>query len=71
MKIIDINGKEREAKSVVVIKHEITDVVNNKTKIEEFVEVMIKRRFRKKLEKEWYPLEEFKKLNPKLKLKVK
>jgi len=62
MKIVDINGKEKEAKYVKKVKHKIYDQINEQYIEEEYVEALI---VGKKFKwKEYYPLDEFKKMNP-------
>lgn len=63
MKIVDINGKEREAISIQKISHQVVDKDGNPV-AEEYVEVVIKGQFRKGTWREWYPLEKFKEMNP-------
>jgi hypothetical protein len=67
MKIIDINKKLREVKNIKKIVHIVKDKDGNDVK-ENYVEVVIIARNRKKNWREWYPLEKFKKLNPKVKI---
>ena len=63
MKIIDTNGKEREALSLKRITHQIPDAVGGGiATTSEYVEVMIKGNFRSWTQ--WYPLAEFRKKNP-------
>ena len=66
MKIIDINGKEREALSVKRITHQIPDVVKGGiATTKEYVEVIIIGRTSRQWT-EWYPLEKFVVMNPTL-----
>ena len=64
MKIIDINGAEREVISVKKIKHKITDIVNGTDIIEDYVEVEIVGVNTERTWKEWYPIKEFQEKNP-------
>jgi len=66
--IVDVNGKERQAKSVKKIIHKVPDVINGGTVDEEYVEVEIVGQHRKGTWKEWYPLKKFVKMNPNVKL---
>ena len=69
MKIIDINGKEREALSVKRMINQIPDAINGgiaTTRI--LVEVVIIGRTGRAW-KEWYPIDKFKELNPNIKVK--
>ena len=75
MKIVDINGKEREIvkDSLIVIEHKVPaigpyakpgDMIKKK-----FVQVLIKPHFDSRTPwNEWYPIKEFKKMNPKVKI---
>lgn len=64
MKIIDINGREREVISIKVVTEQIPDAINGGiAATKKFVEVVIKGRTGRTW-KEWYPLEEFKEKNP-------
>jgi hypothetical protein len=68
MKIIDINGKEREVLSVKIITQQIQDAVNGGiATTKEYVEVVIKGKTGR-VWKEWYPVEDFKRLNPTVKV---
>ena len=70
MKIIDLNGKEREVSSITKIPHMVDDVVNEGEQIEQtYVEVEIVGRTHNW--REWWNWEDFKKLNPKRRLKCK
>lgn len=63
MKIIDPEGKEREILSIKKISHQVVDAVHNGQFIQtELVEVMIQGRTRRWVN--WYPLEEFVRMNP-------
>lgn len=66
MKIIDTDGKEREIKSIKTIIHQIKDVISGKLINEKFVEVMIIGENREWIQ--FYPLTEFKKFNPKVRV---
>jgi len=69
MKIIDINGKEREVLSVKRMTQQITDAVNGGVATtKEYVEVVIKGKTGR-VWKEWYPIEDFKRYNPKVEVK--
>jgi hypothetical protein len=64
MKIIDINGKTREAISVKVISWQIPDSVHGGiATTRKYAEVVIQGRTGR-VWKEWYPLEDFIKNNP-------
>lgn len=69
-KIIDCNGKERNAKSVKVIQHEfrnaLTDSDNEVLGELEYAEVVIIGKSREWTE--WYPLDEFREKNPDLEI---
>ena len=76
MKIVDINGKEREIVdgSLKIIKHSVPAIgkyaKKGETKTQSFIQVTIKPHFDSRSPwKEFYPLNRFKKLNPKIKLK--
>lgn len=67
MKIIDINGKEREALSVKRVSQQIPDALHGGiAATAEYVEVVIHGRVR--VWTEWYPLEEFRTANPKVQI---
>ena len=66
MKIIDENGKEREAISVKKIVHKIPDAINGGFIEEEFVEAVIDGK--RGSWKEFYHLPKFKQLNPEVKV---
>ena len=75
MQIIDINGKKREIvdESLVVVEHEVPALgpyaKKGETIMKKFVQVLIKPHFKSRTPwLEWYPLDEFKKMNPKVKL---
>lgn len=63
MKIIDINGKERNAKSLKIIKHNVQDSRSGEIRTLEYVEAVLKGRNGNQWI-EWYPLDEFTELNP-------
>ena len=65
MRIIDINGKEREAISIQKISYQVVDKDGNPI-AEEYVEVIIQGQHRKGTWKEWYPLKKFKEMNPEI-----
>ena len=66
MKIIDINGKEREAVLIKRITHQIPDAVKGGiAATKEYVEVVIVGKTGRKWT-EWYPLEKFVVMNPAL-----
>ena len=67
MKIIDINGKERNVKSLKIIKHNVQDDRSGEIRTLDYVEAVLKGRNGNEWI-EWYPLTEFKKLNPKRKV---
>ena len=63
MKIIDINGKEREIASIKRITQQIPDAINGGiAATKEYIEVVIIGKTR--TWKEFYPLEDFERLNP-------
>jgi len=65
MKITDINGKERDITSIKKVTQQIPDSVNGGVAaVKEYVEVMIIGKTR--TWKEWYPIEEFRDMNPKV-----
>ena len=73
MKIIDVNGKEKEAESIKIIDHEVPIVGPNtkegEMKTVKYVEVSIRGKHRDSTWKEWYPLKNFKEMNPNIKVK--
>lgn len=69
MIIKDINGAEKNAKSLKKIKHAMKDVKTGEVAEErDYVEAEITGKNNGRTWKEWYPLEEFKKLNPGIKI---
>jgi hypothetical protein len=66
MIVIDSNGKEKNAISLKVITHEVRDAINKGAIPTKFVEAVIQGRHRKGTWVEWYPLEQFRSLNPKI-----
>jgi len=63
MKVIGINGEEREVLSIKRIIHKVPDVLHKGKFINiKYIEVVIKGKSR--TWKEWYPLENFRKMNP-------
>lgn len=68
MRIIDCNGKQKEALSLKVITHEVQDVINKGAIPTKFVEAVIKGRNRPGTWTEWYPLVEFQVNNPDIKI---
>ena len=64
--IIDLDGKEREIKSIKKIIHKIKDVISGELIDVEFAEVVIIGKEREW--KQWYSLTEFKKTNPKVRI---
>ena len=71
MKIIDMNGKEREIidNSMKIIDHEIPVIGPNAKEgemtIAKYVQVLIKPHFDTRIPwLEWYPLDKFKEMNP-------
>lgn len=69
-KVIDPNGKEREVSSITKVPHMVQDVVNEEEEIEQtYVEVEIVGRNHNW--REWWNWEDFKKLNPKRRLRWK
>ena len=66
MKIIDINGKEREALSAKRIAHQIPDAVKGGiAATKEYIEVVIQGKTGR-IWVEWYPFERFAVMNPDL-----
>lgn len=64
MKIIDINGKEREVLSIKRVAYEIRSALNGEPiGNREYVEVVIQGKTGRTW-KEWYPIEDFKEKNP-------
>lgn len=63
MKIIDLEGKERIVEDLKIVVHDNMSAVDGEIAEQvEYVELTI---IGKRLEwKNWYPLEEFRKLNP-------
>jgi hypothetical protein len=66
MTIIDLEGKVREIKSIKKIVHKIKNVISGELIDVEFAEVVIVGKEREWIQ--WYPLIEFKKLNPKVRV---
>lgn len=71
MKIIDMNGKEREIidESIKIIDHEIPAIgphaKEGEMMIVKYVQVLIKPHFESRTPwQEWYPLDKFKEKNP-------
>lgn len=62
MKVIDLNGVEREVESVYKIYHDAIDAVSGEPIQEPFVEVTIKGK--QSTWVEWWPLADFKEKNP-------
>jgi hypothetical protein len=71
VKIIDINGNEREVKNITKVEHARYSSLDgedyNEVDNVPYVEVIIVGKFGREWV-EWYPLEEFKKKNPKVKI---
>jgi len=67
MRIIDVNGKKRDVESIKKMVHQVPDKDGNMID-EEYAEAVINGRYRKGTWKEWYPLEKFKEMNPKVKI---
>ena len=66
LKIIDVNGKEREAISIKRTTHQILDAVNGGiATTKEYVEVVIQGKTGRTWV-EWYPFEHFAVMNPNL-----
>lgn len=64
MIIVDLNGKKREVLSAELVSHKSQDVVNGGVaEVKHFVKVVIVGRSGRIWE-EWYPLDEFQKMNP-------
>jgi hypothetical protein len=68
MKLIDLNGKERNVESARVILHDVSDAVNGGSVSEEFVEVVIEGK--QSTWTEWWSLAEFQDNNPDVILEV-
>ena len=64
MKIIDINGVEREVISAKRIQHKVKDAISGTDVIEDYIEVEIIGVNTERTWKEWYNLQIFKKYNP-------
>jgi len=62
MKIVDINGKKRNVKSIKKISHNVVDAKSGLEIKEPFVEVVIAGK--QSTWTEWYPLDEFLDFNP-------
>jgi len=62
--IIDSNHREKNAISLKVITHEVSDAINKGTIPTQFVEAVIKGKHRNGTWVEWYPLAEFRENNP-------
>ena len=67
IEFVDINGNKRKARYLKVINHNVRDAVNDTMITVKYVEAMIVGR--RGEHKEWYPLEEFKKMNPRMEVK--
>lgn len=65
MKIIDTNGREREVLSAERMSHSHEDIYG-KIITEEYVKVLVKGKNRQWIN--WYPLKEFAKYNPTVKV---
>ena len=69
MKIVDMNGKEREALSLKIVSHQIPDAIGGGIAVVvQYVEAQVQGKHRKGTWIEWYPLVEFQINNPKIKL---
>ncbi|NCN28302.1 hypothetical protein GW915_12100 [bacterium] len=64
MIIIDGNKRKKNAVSLKVITHEVRDAINKGAIPTQFVEAVIKGKHRTATWIEWYPLAEFRKNNP-------
>jgi hypothetical protein len=62
---VDVNGRQKTARSIKVIKHPIRDAINNTTFDEPWVEMRVVGRIRGEWT-EYMPLRDFIKLNPEL-----
>jgi hypothetical protein len=62
---IDINGKQKTAKSIKLIRHPIKDAINKTTFDEPWVEICVVGRTRGEWT-EYMPLKDFTRLNPEL-----
>lgn len=65
MEVIDLNGKKRTLSSIKKIIHQVPDRDGNPVNTE-YVEVTIEGRTR--TWSEWWPLPQFQKLNPEIKV---
>lgn len=69
LEIVDVNGKKRDALSVKRITHQVSDAVNGGiATTKEYVEVEIIGKTGRRWT-EWYPLEQFLTMNPKVKVR--
>ena len=68
MRIVDQNGKEKEAISLRMITHEVRDAINKGVVPAKYVEAVIKGRNRPGTWTEFYPLVEFQINNPTIKV---
>lgn len=62
-KVMDLNDKERNVRTIKKIEHMVPDLVGGGEVTEPYVEVMIVGKNREWVE--WWPLKEFEKSNPK------
>ena len=64
--IIDINNRHRNINTIKRIRHQIRDAISGELIGEDYVEVTVVGRFRNW--KQFYPLKEFKRVNPNIKV---
>jgi hypothetical protein len=62
MRVIDLNGKERDVLTIYKMYQDIPDAVNGGTVKEPFIEVVIEGK--QSTWVEWWPLSDFKENNP-------
>jgi len=68
LEVIDINGRKRNVQSIKRITQQIPDAINGGiAATKEYIEVVIIGKTRTWIE--WYPLEDFEKSNPSIKVK--
>ena len=69
MRVIDLNGKERDVLTIYKMYQDITDAVNGDIVKEPFIEVVIEGK--QSTWVEWWPLADFKENNPNRKPRLK
>jgi hypothetical protein len=67
MKIIDINGRPKNAMELKIIQHNVTEAVTGDSISVPYVEAKIHGRSGRQWT-EWYPVDEFEALNPDIEL---